>query len=52
MRPVDLAPELGISPKTLRGWLRKTFSRSSSHTYQPWRMTAVQVVAACRRFLH
>jgi predicted site-specific integrase-resolvase len=51
MRPEELAPELGISPKTLRQWLRDTFTRPAAVAYQPWRMTAKQVVAACRRFL-
>ena len=51
MRPKELANELEISPKTLRSWLRQTYSRMPQQAYQPWALTPRQVLAACRRFM-
>lgn len=42
MRPEDLAPELGISAKHLRGWLRKEYPRSPDMKHQPWHLTEAQ----------
>ena len=46
--PNELAAELGISPKTLRAWLRRTNPRSLVERYQRWHL-APAVVAEARR---
>ena len=48
--PPDLAIELGIDPKTLRAWLRKTFPRSRLDHGQPWWLSPDQVAAARGHF--
>src|SRR5262245_59679990 len=50
MRPETLAPQLGISPKTLRAWLRLEYARSAQERHKPWVLSAAQVEAARRRF--
>lgn len=50
MRPEDLAPQLGISAKHLRSWLRKTYPRPLEMKHQPWNMTEAQVRSARGRF--
>jgi predicted site-specific integrase-resolvase len=50
MRPEDLAAEMGISAKTLRGWLRKRYPRPASQKHKPWHLSPAQVDAARRRF--
>jgi len=50
MRPEDLAPELGISAKHLRAWLRKTYPRPMEMKHQPWHMTEAQERSARARF--
>src|SRR5207302_7937506 len=45
-RPQDLARDLGISGKTLRGWLRGQFPRSQTEHGQRWTLTEEQVQAA------
>lgn len=44
MTPVELAAELGIGPKTLRAWLRRTWPRSVPGAR--WNLTAEQVAAS------
>lgn len=46
MAPEELAAELGISGKHLRNWLRKTYPRSPSESYQRWSLDARQVERA------
>jgi len=50
MSPDTLANELGISPKTLRAWLRREFPRASSDTGNRWELTAEQKAAARLRW--
>jgi transcriptional regulator with XRE-family HTH domain len=50
MRPKDLAAELGIDPKTLRGWLRKEFPRNPNEKNTSWALTEEQIDAAYGRF--
>lgn len=50
MRPEDLAPELEISAKHLRGWLRKQYPRPADMKHQPWNLTEAQVRAARAHF--
>jgi len=51
MRPVDLAKELDIDPKRLRGWLRKEFARDPEKKNTSWYLTDEQVEAARERFI-
>lgn len=46
VRPEDLAPELGISAKALRSWLRRTFPRPESARATDWHLSPEQVAAA------
>ncbi len=50
MRPEQLAQELRISGRTLRGWLRETFPRPATDHGAPWVLTEGQVAAARERF--
>jgi len=50
MKPVRLAAELDISPKTLRAWLRQTFPRHEGEKNSTWEMTAAQVAAARQKW--
>lgn len=47
MTPNRLAAELGISPKSLRAWLRRTYPRPESQKHSEWYLTP-DVVAAVR----
>jgi len=49
-RPEELAAELGISPKTLRAWLRDQFPRGAGEHGGPWFLTHQQVSAARQRY--
>lgn len=40
MTPDLLADELGISPKTLRAWLRNEYPRPIEHKNTSWLLTA------------
>lgn len=48
--PADLAAELGVSAKTLRAWLRRTYPRSPVDHQVRWKLTAEQVEAVHRHF--
>ena len=50
MTPTELAAQLGISPKTLRQWLRDTSSRSIVEHSQRWSLDQRQVTAARAHF--
>jgi len=50
-RPVDLAKELGMSPKVLRAWLRKTYPRDAQDKNKSWYLTEDQVDAAWAHFV-
>jgi phage antirepressor YoqD-like protein len=49
-RPEDLAKELGITGKQLRGWLRQTFPRPAEQKRSSWYLTEQQVEAARTRY--
>ncbi len=50
MTPNELAAQLGISPKTLRHWLRVTSSRSTAEHGQRWLLDQRQIDAAGAHF--
>lgn len=50
MTPTELANELGISPKTLRGWLRKHHTRPVNVKNTSWALDA-KTCAAARKAL-
>jgi MerR HTH family regulatory protein len=50
MSPNELARELGISPKTLRAWLRERYPHPAQLKGSAWQLTANQVEAARARF--
>jgi hypothetical protein len=50
MTPSELAQELGISPKTLRAWLRETYSRRPHERYERWLLSEEQIRAARERW--
>ena len=50
MRPNDLADELGIDGRQLRGWLRDAYPRPTTERGAGWVLTADQVAAARERF--
>jgi DNA-binding transcriptional MerR regulator len=50
MTPKDLAAELGVSPKTLRAWLREEFPRKPEDHGKRWRISPAMAVATRRRF--
>jgi hypothetical protein len=51
MRPKDLALELDIDAKTLRGWLRKEFPRPTDKKNTSWVLTDDVADAAREHFL-
>lgn len=48
--PKDLASELGIDPKRLRGWLRANHTRAAEAKNTTWGITAEVADAARERF--
>lgn len=50
MRPNDLADELGVDSRQLRGWLRNAYPRAEDERGSSWELTAMQVTAARARF--
>lgn len=50
MEPSDLARHLGIDPKKLRAWLRRTYPRSLVDHNSRWSLTPEQVAAALSHF--
>ena len=50
MTPDELARSLGIDPKTLRAWLRRTGARSLAEHGQRWVLDQQQVAAAKAHF--
>jgi hypothetical protein len=50
MRPNDLADELGIDARQLRGWLRDVYPRPASERGAGWVLTMDQVAAVRTRF--
>jgi DNA-directed RNA polymerase specialized sigma24 family protein len=50
IRPKDLAKELGISPKSLRAYLRRAFPRTSEAKNTSWYLNDDQVAAARKNF--
>ena len=48
--PKMIAKQLGISPKVLRAWLRKTFPRPRGEKNTSWNLTPAQVKAAVEFF--
>jgi hypothetical protein len=50
VRPEDLARELGIDGKRLRGWLRNRWPRSPEEHGLPWYLTPDQVAEVRRAF--
>lgn len=49
-RPEELAYEIGMSAKVLRGWLRREFPRDPADHWQPWYLTHDQVIATRAHF--
>lgn len=50
MTPDELARSLGIDPKTLRAWLRRTGARSPAEHGQRWVLDQRQIDAAKAHF--
>jgi hypothetical protein len=50
MEPNDLAAQLGVSPKSLRAWLRRAHPRSPVDHNARWTLTEAQVTAARAHF--
>lgn len=50
MTPTELAQELSISPKTLRGWLRKHHTRAVNVKNTSWALDAKTANAARKAF--
>jgi hypothetical protein len=50
VEPNDLATQLGVSAKSLRAWLRRTYPRSSIDHSTRWNLTETQVAAASAHF--
>src|SRR5688572_30090410 len=50
MTPDELARSLGINPKTLRAWLRRTGARSQAEHGQRWVLNQRQIDAATAHF--
>lgn len=50
MTPTELASELGMSPKTLRGWLRKHHTRAVNVKNTSWALDAKTCAAARKAF--
>lgn len=50
IRPVALAKELDVDPKTLRGFLRRTFPRATEAKNTSWSLTPEMVAKATAHF--
>jgi len=50
MTPKQLASELNIDPKRLRGWLRKEHTRALEVKHTSWELDETTVEAARKRF--
>jgi hypothetical protein len=50
MEPNDLAVQLGVTPKSLRAWLRRTYPRTDVDHNARWHLTETQVAAARAHF--
>ena len=50
MTPGELAAEIGMSHRVLRGWLRRQFPRTDDEHYARWNLDADQVAAARAHF--
>jgi hypothetical protein len=50
IRPKELAKELEVDPKTLRGYLRKEFPRSASEKNTSWVLSEDQAAKAREHF--
>jgi len=50
MTPTELATELNIDPKTLRGWLRKEHTRDAAKKNTAWAIDADTAELARARF--
>jgi hypothetical protein len=50
VRLADLARDLGVDYRTLRGWVSRNFPRASSDVWQPWGLSPEQVRAAREHF--
>jgi hypothetical protein len=50
INPEGLAAQLHMSPKVLRAWLRKTYTRSPKEKGTSWVLNPVQVKAARKQF--
>jgi hypothetical protein len=50
VEPNDLATQLGVSAKSLRAWLRRTYPRSSVDHSTRWNLTETQLAAASAHF--
>jgi len=48
--PNELARELGISPKTLRAWLREQFPREECLKWTDWEVTPEMAEVARRKW--
>jgi hypothetical protein len=48
--PTELATELNMSPKTLRGWLRKHHARAATAKNTSWGIDAKTANAARKAF--
>tara|TARA_B100000700_G_C15037968_1_gene853749 strand:+ start:2589 stop:3032 length:444 start_codon:yes stop_codon:yes gene_type:complete len=48
--PNELAKKLGISPRTLRQWLRENYTRPLSQKNERWYLTDIQIEAATNHF--
>ena len=46
VEPNDVATQFGVSAKSLRAWLRRTYPRSSVDHNTRWDLTETQVAAA------
>ena len=42
VRPKELAEELGVTPKTVRDWLRKRHMHKDHEPYDRWELTVAQ----------
>jgi hypothetical protein len=50
MSPGELAAEIGMSHRVLRGWLRRQFPRTDEEHYARWDLDADQIAAARAHF--
>lgn len=51
VRPKELADELGINPKSLRGFLRENFPRHPDEKNTSWELTAEMIKSATEHFV-